>query len=407
MDANTEKKKQFLIRFLYAMVILGIAIFVCRYMLLAMLPFVIALLVSLIVKPVVRFLRDKCHVQKNVAGVVIVALFYAVIGVLVALLGIKIFAGAKDFVLSLPRIYAESIEPFLINTFAALEDFAARLNPAAASAYDNVLLQVTAEMETLITNVSKQVLGGAASTALSLPATLISVIIAIIATVFLAIDWDVIKSFVLRQLSPKNQQFLHDIRIHLSLTLLRYVKSYLLIMLITFIELFIGLSIVGIQSPVGIAALIAILDILPVVGSGTILIPWFIVALVAGNIPRGLGLLAVYLAITVIRNIIEPKIVGEKVGLHPIVTLMGMVVGAYVFGPLGILGLPVTLALIQSLNDKGVIHLYKQNRPVDRPGEAASGAAADDTAADDPAADGVEAEAEAPEMKEAPAGPEA
>lgn len=71
--------------------------------------------------------------------------------------------------------------------------------------------------------------------------------------------------------------------------------------------------------------------------------------------------------IVIVRNIIEPKIVGQHVGLHPIVTLLAMVVGTYVFGPIGLLGLPVALAIAVSMNDAGVIHLYNRVAPEPRP----------------------------------------
>ncbi|MBQ5758322.1 MAG: AI-2E family transporter [Clostridia bacterium] len=70
-----------------------------------------------------------------------------------------------------------------------------------------------------------------------------------------------------------------------------------------------------------------------------------------------------YLAITIIRNIIEPKIVGDHVGMHPVVTLMAMVIGTYVFGPIGLLGLPITIALFKSLNDEGIIHVFNMPEP--------------------------------------------
>ena len=94
-------------------------------------------------------------------------------------------------------------------------------------------------------------------------------------------------------------------------------------------------------------------------GDGGIMIPWVVLEAIQGNYPLALGLLAVYLVVTVIRNIIEPKIVGSQVGLHPLVTLMSMFIGAQLFGVLGLFGLPITLSLLKNLNDQGVIHILK------------------------------------------------
>ena len=126
-------------------------------------------------------------------------------------------------------------------------------------------------------------------------------------------------------------------------------RSYVLIMFITFVEQAVGLTILGVEYSLLIAMAIAVFDILPVVGSGTIMLPWAVISLVTGDTRRGVGLLVLYVIITVIRQIIEPRIVGEHVGLHPMLTLMCMFVGLRVFGGLGLLGLPILCAVLVGL----------------------------------------------------------
>lgn len=89
------------------------------------------------------------------------------------------------------------------------------------------------------------------------------------------------------------------------------------------------------------------------------MIPWAILTAIQGNYPLALGLLVVYLVITVIRNIIEPKIVGSQLGLHPVVTLCSMFVGAQLFGVIGLFGFPIGLSLLRYLNDHGVVRLFR------------------------------------------------
>ena len=356
--AGTEKKRAFIIDFLYFAIILTIAIYLCRYALPVLLAFVIAVLVALLLKPVIRFLSEKCHVHKGVASTVIVLLFYALIGFLLTILCIKLVAVAKDFFLSLPRTYSNTIQPFLMRTFDALQAFAAKLNPQAAAAYDVVAANVTKTLGDSVSTLSKTVVGSVTSFTIRTPRLLLNILICIIATVFIAVDWSLLGSFINKQLSPKTSLLIENIRTHLGRTLGRYIRSYALIMFITFAELAIGLSIVGVENQLLIAAVVAAFDILPVVGSGTVLIPWVIISVIQADYLRALGLGILYVVLVIVRNIIEPKIIGDHVGLHPIVTLTSMVVGTYVFGAIGLLGLPVTLALIKSLNDEGVIHLY-------------------------------------------------
>lgn len=360
---DLDKQKRFLINFLYFAVILGLAIVFCRVVLPAILPFFIAFLVAFLIRPIMRFFSKKARISKGVSGVVLVLLFYGVIGFTVAMLSIKLFGTAKSFVLDLPVTYELEIKPFLIRVFNAMESFAQRLNPETAAAYDSALLSISAQLEASISTLTKRLFGYLGTFALGLPGGLIHALIAIIATVFLAIDWDTIYSFLMRQIPEKTRHLIGDIRSQLGSTLGKYVRSYALIMLITFCELSIGFLIIRAENPFGLAALIAVFDILPVLGSGAVLIPWALISVVTMDYMRALGLGLIYIVVLIVRNIIEPKIVGDRVGLHPIVTLMSMVVGTYLFGPIGLLGLPVTLALIESLNTQGIIHLYKRKAP--------------------------------------------
>ena len=97
-------------------------------------------------------------------------------------------------------------------------------------------------------------------------------------------------------------------------------------------------------SPVLKASCIAVLDILPILGTGGIMIPWAVISLVVGNVGLGLKLLLIYGIVTVVRNYVEPKIVGTQLGLHPIITLVSMFIGLRLFGFWGLFGLPVGIS---------------------------------------------------------------
>ncbi len=369
-----EKRKQFIVNFLYFAIILGITILITRYALGVLMPFLIALVVSLLLKPLVQFLREKVHLHKGFAGIFVVLLFYALISFLLIILGVQIFSAAKTFFIRLPSLYTDSIAPWVQDTLASLETFTAKLDPEVASAYNALAGNMTTSLGETVVNVSKRVVTGVTNVTLKTPGFLLKMIITVIATLFLSIDFPQIKAFIVRQLSDKNRDLLHNIHVHLSRTLGRYTRSYALIMFITFAEISIGLTIIGVNNAFAIGALIAVFDILPVVGSGMVLLPWTIIALISGNYARAIGLGILYVVVIVVRNVMEPKIVGDRVGLHPIVTLLSMVLGTFIFGGIGLLGLPITLALVHSLNKDGVIHLYKNDPEPEKPsGSSGSG----------------------------------
>jgi len=362
-----EKRKRFIVNFLYFAIILGITILITRYALGVLMPFLIALVVSLLLQPLVQFLREKVRLHKGFAGIFVVLLFYALISFLLVILGAQIFSAAKSFFIRLPALYTDSIAPWVQDTLASLETFTAKLDPDVAAAYSALTANIATSLSDTVVNVSKSVVTGVTSITLKTPGFLLKLIITVIATIFLSIDFPQIKAFIIRQLSDKNRDLLHNIHVHLSRTLGRYTRSYALIMLITFAEISIGLAIIGVKNAFAIGALIAVFDILPVVGSGMVLLPWTIIALISGNYARAIGLGILYVVVIVVRNVMEPKIVGDRVGLHPIVTLLSMVLGTFIFGGIGLLGLPITLALIHSLNKDGVIHLYENEPEPEKP----------------------------------------
>ncbi len=365
-----EKRRAFIINFLYFAIILGIVILLARYALGVLMPFFIAFLVSLLLKPALAFLHDKLKLPRGLMGVVLVVLFYALLGLLLIVIGVQLFSAAKSFFMTLPELYTHTIVPWMSSAFAALEEFAAHLNPDAAAAYNVVSTNVTKSLGDAVVNISKQVVTWVTSSTLKAPRLLLNVLIMVISTIFLTADFPKIKAFVMRQFSPRGRTLLHDARVHLGRTLWSYLRSYAMILAITFVEIFLGLSIIGINNAAGIAVAIAIFDILPVVGSGLVLLPWTIYTLISGNLATGIGLAVLYVVVIVVRQIMEPKIIGDRVGLHPIVTLLSMVLGTYLFGGIGLFGLPITVALISALNKTGAIHLYKMTD--DQPDAVAS-----------------------------------
>ena len=365
-----EKRRQFIINFLYFAIILGIVILLARYALGVMMPFFIALLVSLLLKPAVTFFHTKLKLPRGITGIILVVLFYLLIGALLIIIGVQLFSAAKSFFLTLPTLYTNSFVPWMNNAFVKLQEFAGHLDPEATAAYNVVSANVTTSLGETVVNISKQVVGWVTNFTFKAPKFLLHMLIMVIATIFLTIDFSKVQAFVMRQLPTHWCDLLHNARVQLGRTLWSYTRSYAMILAITFGEIALGLTIIGIKNAVGIAVAIAIFDILPVVGSGLVLLPWTVFSLIRGDLVTGIGLAVLYVVVIVVRQIVEPKIVGDRVGLHPLVTLTSMVIGSYLFGGIGLFGLPITIALIHALNKEGAIHLYKltddeQDEPTD------------------------------------------
>ena len=357
---TTENKRKFLIDLAFAAAIILLIYFVLKYAVNWIMPFVIAFIFSALLYPLIKLLSRKLKLTKHQRplAAVITALFYCTVGVLAGLIISKIVVAVSSFIVSLPEYFSNTILPNLEKAYENVRALLANLNieidTGSKTFFDSLSSSVSGLVSRLLPSLSFVT---------SIPGMIVSVIIMIISTFFISMDFEKITDFCLAQLPKKTADFVVELKDYTVKVLFRYVRSYALILAITFTELLIGFVIMhfitGQQNVFLLALLIAVLDILPIVGTGTVLIPWTIISFIAGDYAKGICLAIIYAVITVIRQFIEPKIVGEQVGLHPIATLIAMIVGTRLFGGIGLFGLPITLAILKDLNDHGKIHLFK------------------------------------------------
>lgn len=359
----TVKRKRFLINFAFFALIFALSIFLVRFALPELFPFVVAFIVTMLLRPIVRFLHNKLKINTRILSVLLVILFYATIGVIVIWMIVEIVSFAADKVKNLPQFFQTQIRPFLVTLFDEIQELLHNFDPEMAIDFDDTANSLLASIGSTVMSFSGTLVGSLTGIAVSVPSFLLNIVIMVIATIFLLVDFESIQLFIKRQLSQKTNELIHNIGTHLGKVLRKYIVSYSLVMLITFGEIWAGLSIIGVNYSALIAALIAIFDILPVVGSGLVLVPWAIISFIIGDIGLAIGLLILWAVLCVVRQIIEPKIVGNSVGMHPFLTLFAMLAGNFIYGGIGILLLPVTLALCQSLNSAGVVKIYKSAEP--------------------------------------------
>ena len=129
----------------------------------------------------------------------------------------------------------------------------------------------------------------------------------------------------------------------------QYLRAYLFLGFLTFLQAFIGLAVLKIPYAFLLALAIAIVDVLPLLGTGVILIPWALIALLTGNVPLAIGLGILYGITTAVRQILEPKLIGDGLGLHPLLSLVAMYAGLRLFGVWGMILAPLVAAGIVSV----------------------------------------------------------
>ena len=350
-----ERMTQFLIKFAYVAVILGLIFLGFKFVLPLLMPFLLAFIFSVLLRTPANYAADRLKINRRLMIAVFVTLFYMLLAVLALLIGSELFTFARTSV--------SRFNTVIIPTVERLTDAASRwtshLDPNVVQVLEELVNSVLLSLRSKVAEISTRLVTGIMS---SLPSGFLNVLFMMIATYFISLDFGLLRWAVARRIKEENYNKIIAGLNYCKTTIGKMLRSYVLIMFITFVEQAVGLTILGVEYSLLIAMAIAVFDILPVVGSGTIMLPWAAVSLATGDIKRGLGLLVLYVIITIIRQIIEPRIVGDHVGLHPLLTLMCMFVGLRVFGGLGLLGLPILCAVLVGLERDGVITLFPKRK---------------------------------------------
>jgi sporulation integral membrane protein YtvI len=185
-----------------------------------------------------------------------------------------------------------------------------------------------------------------------LPSLMIFLLITVISCFYFSSDIDRINQKTVSLLPMKIQKKVPDIKKRLFKRISGYVRAYFILLLLTFGELLVGFSVLRVPYPLILAVVISILDILPLLGVGTVLIPWALIEILfAKDYYTGIGLFIIYVIITVVRQITEPKIVAGSLGLPPLLTLIAMYAGLKLFGFFGIIIGPFLVLIVKSINE--------------------------------------------------------
>lgn len=379
MTEKVRKRRDAIINVAFLAMVFGLIFLFFKYCFGIASPFIVSFFFAVILQKPLKWLdkktKNKCHGLMSILLVFFCLLIIlGPVVLILTLIGREIsnFVGFITEQLSdLPNLLAtlqnELIkfldflpEDIYTTVSNSLTDFFGRLiNNFSVDALDDLGVDIKSIATGLTTGIS-----GVYSVVKNIPSILIGVVIGVVAWIFFTKDYRYIVNFIKLQLPDSKKNLLSDFKQIFSDTVLKMIKAYALIMFITFCELFIGFTIlnaIGVSNnsyAAIIAAGIAIFDILPVAGSGGILIPWMIISLIMGNVGQAIGLLVIYIVISVIRQYIEPKIVGTSLGVHPIVTLAGLYFGLKLFGFMGMFIVPITVMTIKAFNDAGRIHLY-------------------------------------------------
>lgn len=389
-----EKRRSFIINTVYIAIIIGIFYLAIKYALGIVWPFVVAFFLAMLLQRPVNFLSKKTPLNRGISSVIMVLFVLVIVGSILGLIIGRIVVELKGFFDYLlikmedAPAFVDQIQAWLSDTLSflpksihesimtATENFLNRLMGLEVKASADA---VQAESSGIDFSLLSSPLGAVWGTAKQIPMVAVGVLVCVVSCCFMTTDYHTLRDMILSPLSKNKRNAVVRTKQVTFSTLGKMGKAYSIILFVTFMEMLLGLSFLKLIHVYNsgyifaIAFITAVVDIIPVLGTGTILIPWALWSLFTGDFGLGIGLLVVYAIISVIRQVIEPKLVASQLGLPPFVTIMAMYVGTQLFGFVGLFLLPITIMLLKVLNDEGVLHIFKKKTENPENDEEAAG----------------------------------
>lgn len=359
MSENVKKKLDFIINVIYIAVAAGI-IYIVFKLLGLIFPFLIALTLVTLFQPLVNFIHRKLKINQKIISVLFMALLYIGVGSLIFWLVTRVVFLLKDVFTAFPSYYQDTIVPQLTNLGAKLDELLGVIPVSWTSGMDSIQDSLINGLQNMVISISQKGISLITSFINAIPSFFVSLIFTIMLTLFISTQYDKVIEFIKNQLPEKAADTLSNVRTILKNTVFRYIKAYMILMIFTFIELTFGFLILGLPNVIGTAAGIALFDALPIFGTGGIMIPWIIIEILQANYSQAIGIAILYGVVTLIRNIIEPKIVGDQLGINPVVSLMSIYIGYRLFGVLGMIAFPMLAQILIALHQNGSIRLYRE-----------------------------------------------
>ncbi|QXM06402.1 sporulation integral membrane protein YtvI [Crassaminicella indica] len=340
--------------FIIAFIVLSIY-FISTTLIFYVLPFILSWIIATILEPIIHFLNKVLKLSRSTCTLITICFFVIFIGFIIALIGGMIIIQLTNLSLELSqypkKLYLHSSD--LVKKMQALyiqlpPDLAASISNAINSIFQNLTSFVGKFIASLLTFIS------------AIPSFFTFLLVTILSTFFMARDKNKIKKFIKTQIPTYALSKSIVLKKDLLLALTGYIKAQIILMFITFIESAIGLSIIGIQYSLIIAFFASIIDALPILGTGCIYIPLIIWKIFTNSYDDAVGLILLYIIIILIRQLLEPKILGSQIGLYPLATLISMYIGLKIFGIFGLIIGPVSLIFFMALQKVNILPKWKE-----------------------------------------------
>lgn len=316
-------------------------------------PFVLALVLAWLLNPAIRFLQKSVGASRNLSALLLLVLLFTLAGGALFLLSYNIFSELKALVENWQSIWSGFLAVFeQIGRWA--DRFFAYLPDEVVSWSRALITRLVDWAQKLIPDLLSNLAGHAGSAAMKVPSFVVAFIVFVMASYFIMADYPHIRYLAMERMSPDTVGLLRFIKHTATAAFGGYVKAQLILSIGVFFILLVGFALVGQSYAVLLALLLAVMDFIPIIGAGTVMLPWAALSLFIHDLRTGVELLVIWGVIALFRRVGEPKVVGNQTGLSPILSLLSIYVGMQLAGVAGMILGPVVFLVVINICQAGV-----------------------------------------------------
>ena len=351
---------KFLVNLLISLVILLLCIFLLPRLLVFFMPFVIGWIISCIANPPVAFLERKLKIRRKAGTVVVIVCVIAAVTGIIYGVGVVLFRQISGFISEIPTMWAAVQEDF-DNLGKVIGRYVDVTNPSLMDTISSIGVSISDGIKNLTNNLDFSAFEGMGSMVGSIASVIISIIMCMLSAYFFIADreWvsNALEKYMPKSISHKFDVFVNSIKQAVG----GYLKAQLRIEVWMYLLLVIGFTLLNVKYAILIALLVAFLDILPFFGTGIVLVPWAVVSVVGGNYIKALGFLVMWGVGQLFRQLIQPKIMGDSIGMEPIPTLFLLFIGYKIAGVGGmLLAVPIGMIVV-NMNEAGFFDMLRDS----------------------------------------------
>lgn len=345
MGKSLRKYCKVILNLFTAFIILLFFIFVVPWVLRFFMPFVIGWIISMIANPLVRFLDEKIRIKRKAGSAIVIVSVIALIICVGYGAGVILVRETAGFISGLPQLWQAVVED-VTHAGTTLENIFRHSSPQLHTQLDKLMDALAGAVSSLANNLGSPTVTAVGNFAKNLPSIFVSIVMCLLSAYFFVAQREEVLAFFRTHMPESFQQKWTLMYQSLTRAVGGYFKAQFKIEIWMYLLLLVGFSILQVQYAAIISLGIAFLDFFPVFGTGTVLLPWAVIKILSGDLKMAIGLLIMYCVGQLARQLIQPKIVGDSVGVPAIPTLFLIFIGYKVGSVVGmILAVPIGLIL--------------------------------------------------------------